>query len=514
MEHFARSSGLLLHISSLPGRHGIGDLGAGAQQFVDFLADAKQSLWQVLPLGPTSEGNLHSPYVSLSAFAGNPLFINLDMLVEDKLLPEDELAHAPVFPDDSVDYEGAAAYKLAVLRRVAERFAVVAPAPWQSAFSQFCERHRWWLDDYALFMTLRSVFQDEAWPTWEPALARREPATLQAWREKLAHDIRFHELLQFFFFTQWQRLKLYAHRRGVKLIGDIPIYVGFDSAEVWAHPELFDLDPETLTPRFVAGVPPDYFSETGQRWGNPLYRWRDEHGRPMQAVYDWWVQRFRGTLELVDFLRVDHFRGFEAYWAIPAEEETAINGHWVPGPGARLFAAVHHALGELPIIAEDLGVITPEVSALRRQLGFPGMKVLQFAFDGDARNPYLPHNYTDQHCVVYTGTHDNDTTQGWFHAAPPEQQVQVLHYLGCADAADLAWKFIRLAWSSVATLAIAPLQDVLGLGSEGRMNVPGQPAGNWRWRYRSDALDPAVSARLAELTRLYGRDVIQVQEKR
>ncbi|HXG19255.1 MAG TPA: 4-alpha-glucanotransferase, partial [Methylomirabilota bacterium] len=345
-------------------------------------------------------------------------------------------------------------------------------------------------------------------------LARREPATLQAWREKLAHDIRFHELLQFFFFTQWQRLKLYAHRRGVKLIGDIPIYVGFDSAEVWAHPELFDLDPETLTPRFVAGVPPDYFSETGQRWGNPLYRWRDEHGRPMQAVYDWWVQRFRGTLELVDFLRVDHFRGFEAYWAIPAEEETAINGHWVPGPGARLFAAVHHALGELPIIAEDLGVITPEVSALRRQLGFPGMKVLQFAFDGDARNPYLPHNYTDQHCVVYTGTHDNDTTQGWFHAAPPEQQVQVLHYLGCADAADLAWKFIRLAWSSVATLAIAPLQDVLGLGSEGRMNVPGQPAGNWRWRYRSDALDPAVSARLAELTRLYGRDVIQVQEKR
>jgi 4-alpha-glucanotransferase len=514
MEHFARSSGLLLHISSLPGRFGIGDLGSGAQQFVDFLADAKQSLWQVLPLGPTSIGTLHSPYVALSAFAGNPLFISLDMLVEDKLLSEEELASAPIFPDGNVDYEGAEAYKFAVLRQSAERFATVASAPWQSAFSQFCERHRWWLDDYALFMALRSVFQDASWHTWEPALARREPTALQSWRGKLAHDIRFHELLQFFFFTQWQRLKLYAYRRGVKLIGDISIYVGFDSAEVWAHPELFDLDPETHAPRFVAGVPPDYFSETGQRWGNPLYRWRDEHDRPMQAVYDWWVQRFRGMFELVDIVRVDHFRGFEAYWAIPADENTAINGHWIPGPGARLFAAVQHALGELPIIAEDLGIITPEVDALRRQLGFPGMKVLQFAFGGDARNPYLPHNYADPHCVVYTGTHDNDTTLGWFCSATSESQAHVLRYLSQAEERDLVWNFIRLAWSSVAVCAIAPLQDVLGLGSEGRMNVPGRSSGNWRWRYLSDALAPTFSARLAELTSLFGRDLTQVQEKR
>ncbi|MBI3247410.1 MAG: 4-alpha-glucanotransferase [Deltaproteobacteria bacterium] len=506
MERFARSSGILLPIFSLPSRFGIGDLGDGAHRFIDFLAEAKQSLWQILPLGPTSGGNLHSPYVALSAFAGNPLFISLEMLVEDGLLAPEEIRQVPEFSDQVVDYGRVSAYKLAVLRRVAERFAVDAPARWQASFSQFCERHRWWLDDYTFFMALRATFQDASWHEWEPALQRREPAALQEWRGKIAQEIRLHELLQCLFFAQWQRLKLYAHRRSVKIIGDIPIYVGFDSAEVWAHPELFDLDGETRLPRLIAGVPPDYFSETGQRWGNPLYRWRDAHDRPVQAVYDWWIQRFRATFELVDLVRVDHFRGFESYWAIPAEEQTAMNGHWVPGPGARLFSAVQHALGDLPIIAEDLGVITPEVDALRRQFGFPGMKILQFAFGGDVRNPYLPHNYGDPRCVVFTGTHDNDTALGWFRSTTDECRSHVLHYLGRAAEADLHWELIRLAWSSVAALAIAPLQDVLGLGREGRTNTPGQAQGNWEWRYTSDALGPELSHRLAELTHLYGRD--------
>ena len=291
----------------------------------------------------------------------------------------------------------------------------------------------------------------------------------------------------------------------MKIVGDIPIYVGFDSAEVWAHPELFDLHPETRTPHCVAGVPPDYFSETGQRWGNPLYRWRDERGQPLLAVQDWWVRRFRSIFEFVDIVRIDHFRGFEAYWSIPAEEKTAVKGEWLPGPGASLFSTIGEALGDLPIIAEDLGIITPEVDALRLQFNFPGMKVLQFAFGGDAHNPYLPHNYDDSHCVVYTGTHDNDTTLGWFRSASAECREHVLRYLGREDETEISWEMLRLAWRSVASFAIAPMQDVLNLGSEGRMNIPGQPEGNWRWRYLPDALDPAVSAHLAELTSLYGR---------
>lgn len=504
--HFVRSSGVLLHVTSLPGRYGVGDLGVGAYQFVDFLVQGKQSLWQVLPLGPTNGGNLYSPYVALSAFAGNPLFISLEALVEDGLLSESELHTVPTSPEGRADYDAACIGKLALLRTVADRFHSDAPASWRAAFANFCTQHGWWLDDYALFMALRARFQDSSWHTWTPNLVRREAAALRAWGKRLEADTYYHKLLQLFFFTQWERLKAYANERGVQIIGDIPIYVGFDSAEVWAHPELFDLLPGTRTPRCVAGVPPDYFSETGQRWGNPLYRWRDEYGQLVQPVYDWWVRRFRLTFALVDIVRVDHFRGFEAYWAVPEEEETAVKGQWLPGPGAALFSAIQAALGELPVIAEDLGVITPEVDALRLQFGFPGMKVLQFAFDSDARNSYLPHNYTDPQCVVYTGTHDNDTTLGWFQSASPEYQEHVLRYLGRVDSADLPWDMIRLAWSSVALFAIAPLQDVFGLGSEDRMNTPGQAEGNWQWRYPPDALNPDLSARLAELTTLYGRD--------
>jgi 4-alpha-glucanotransferase len=503
---FPRSSGILLHISSLPGRFGIGDLGAEAYHFVDFLAAGKQSLWQILPLGPTSGGNAHSPYVALSAFAGNPLLINLEQLVADGLLSESTLASMPVLPEGVTDYANAGAGKFPVLRMVAEQFSRAASSALQTTFRTFCDQHRWWLDDYALFMALRAEFHDASWQTWMPELTRREPTALATWEKKLAQEIYFHKFLQLIFFAQWNRLKTYANERGVKIVGDIPIYVGFDSAEVWAHPELFDLQPDTQTPRVVAGVPPDYFSETGQRWGNPLYRWRDEHGQSVQAVYDWWVRRFRATLEMADIVRVDHFRGFEAYWAIPAEAKTAVNGQWLLGPGAQLFQLVQRVLTELPVIAEDLGVITPEVDALRLQFSFPGMKVLQFAFGGDASNPYLPHNYSDPDCVVYTGTHDNDTTRGWFASATPEYQDHVLRYLGRADDDDIHWQLMRLAWSSVATLAIAPLQDVLGIGSEGRMNIPGQPEGNWCWRYHPEVLEPELSIRLAELTSLYGRD--------
>ncbi len=503
---FTRSSGILLHLTSLPGRFGIGDLGAAAYRFVDFLADGRQSLWQILPLGPTSGGNNHSPYVSLSAFAGSSLLISLDALVEDGLLPASTLAEVPSLPEGGADYDGARLHKLSVLRTVSERFAGVAADSWRTAFAEFCQRQHWWLDDYALFMALREVFHEASWHSWEPELIRREPPALRDWSDRLTQDILFHKHLQFFFFTQWTRLKKYANQRGVRIIGDLPIYVGFDSAEVWSHPELFLLDPHSRAPLAVAGVPPDAFSETGQRWGNPLYRWRDEHGQAVDAVYEWWVWRFHSTLEVTDILRVDHFRGFEAYWSVPATEKTAVNGQWIPGPGASVFTRVQDALGTLPVIAEDLGVITPEVDALRLQFGFPGMKVLQFAFDGGATNPYLPHNYPDSRCVVYTGTHDNNTTLGWFHFSPPERRVAVLRYLGRAESAELHWDLIRLAFSSVACMAVIPLQDILGLGNEGRMNVPGRSQGNWCWRYQAGALNSALSDRLAELTRTYGRD--------
>jgi len=501
-----RSSGILLHLTSLPGRFGIGDLGPEAYRFVDFLTDSQQTLWQILPLGPTSGGNEHSPYVALSAFAGNPLLISLETLVVEGLLSTAELAAVPVLPEGTADYDRARFHKLALLRTVSERFATAASGSWRTAFGEFCQRQYWWLNDYALFMALHEVFYEAAWDSWDPDLMQREPSALRDWSARLAEDILFHKHIQFFFFTQWNKLKSYANQRGITIIGDLPIYVGFDSAEVWSHPELFLLDPHTRSPLAVAGVPPDAFSKTGQRWGNPLYRWKDKHDQPVAEVSKWWVRRFRSTLELTDILRVDHFRGFEAYWMAPADEETAVNGRWVTGPGAELFTKVQHALGDLPVIAEDLGVITPEVDALRLQFGFPGMKVLQFAFDDNADNPYLPHNYTDTRCVVYTGTHDNDTTLGWFRASPPDRQGEILRYLGRTDSVELHWAMIRLAFSSIAAFAIIPLQDVLGLGSESRMNIPGQPKGNWHWRYTPGSLNSTVSTHLAELTHTYGRD--------
>jgi 4-alpha-glucanotransferase len=505
--YFPRSSGLLLHLSSLPGPFGIGDVGPEAYRFVDFLADHQQQFWQILPVGPTTRGSYHSPYDALSAFAGNPLFISPELLVQDGLLPTAALNGMSALPEGTVNYPEAGARKFALFHLASGRFTSAASAAQQAAFSDFCKQQGWWLDDYVRFMVLREAFQEQVWFAWEPNLVRRDPATLARGDTTFAQEIRFHKHLQFFFFSQWRRLKTYANQRGVKLVGDIPIYVGLDSAEVWSKPDLFSLDRQTYAPWFVAGVPPDYFSKTGQRWGNPLYRWWDEDNRPVEGVYAWWNRRFRAIFALVDIVRIDHFRGFEAYWSIPAAEETAINGQWMPGPGAELFTRVQAELCELPVIAEDLGVITPEVDSLRLQFGFPGMKVLQFAFGGDARNPYLPHNYTDPRCVVYTGTHDNDTVQGWFHTLSPQDQSSVLRYLGRTEANEVHWDLIRLALSSIATLAIIPLQDILGLGSETRMNTPAQRQENWLWRFLPGVLSAETGARLAEMTSIYGREV-------
>src|SRR6266540_494247 len=452
-----RKSGILLHPTSLPGRWGIGDLGDAAYAFVDFLTAAGQQLWQVMPLGPTGYGD--SPYQGFSAFAGNPLLISLDNLLAEGLLADEDLFGAPSFPDAMVDYGAVIPFKDALLRRSFERFMAAAAPEQRDAFADFRARNHAWLDDYALFAALKQAHGGANWNTWPPETAARQPEAIAYWTRDLSDQIEFHAYLQFQFFSQWRRLKQYANERGVQIVGDIPIFVAYDSADVWANREIFALDDQGR-PTVVAGVPPDYFSATGQLWGNPLYRW-DVLAR---RGYTWWVERFRTTLTLVDIARLDHFRGFAAYWEVPAGEPTAVKGRWAPGPGVALFEVVRAALGGLPIIAEDLGLITQDVEDLRDTLGFPGMKVLQFAFNGDPDDAYLPHNY-ERRCVVYTGTHDNDTTLGWWRTITPDDRRNVQLYLG-RDGSDISWDFIRLALASVAEMAIIPMQDVLGLGSE------------------------------------------------
>ena len=488
-----RKSGVLLHPTSLPGPGGIGSLGKDACRFVDFLQSAGQSYWQVLPLGPAAYGN--SPYSSYSAFAGNPLLINLETVLAEGDLAKGDLA--VTLPAESVDYERVELHKYAVLRKAAASFFAKGDQGRREEFWRFCDGNHW-LHDYGLFMALKEHFQGKSWCDWPVKLARREPQALKEYTEQLGTAIGEQQYLQWQFFKQWGVLKLYANERGVEIIGDIPIFVAFDSADVWAHLELFHLD-ERGRPTVVAGVPPDYFSKTGQLWGNPLYNWEAiaYHG------FGWWIERFRSAFTLYDTVRVDHFRGFEACWEVPAGEKTAVNGRWVKGPGENLFNAVNNALGELPIIAEDLGVITPEVEALRDRFGFPGMKILQFAFGSGPDNIYLPHNHIRE-CVVYTGTHDNDTTLGWFGKLPVKEQKKVVNYLG-TPGEEVAWELIRAALASVATTAIIPLQDLLGLGSEGKMNTPGTSSGNWTWRFPATALSSKLGKRLHELTELYGR---------
>lgn len=493
---FPRSSGVLLHPTSLPGRFGIGDLGEPAYRFVDFLVEARQSLWQVLPLGPTGYGD--SPYQAFSSFAGNPLLISLEELVKEGALPSDALEVTPRFPDDRVSFGVVIEFKMAILRQSFHYFQEHASRAQRQEFARFCDAERGWLDDYALFMALKGHHAGAVWNTWEPKIARREPQALARWRQELATPVAFQQYLQYQFFRQWAAVKGYANRQGIRIVGDVPIFVAHDSADVWAHPELFYLD-ESGSPTVVAGVPPDYFSETGQLWGNPLYRW----DVMAQDGYAWWIERMRMAFRLVDVIRLDHFRGFEGYWEVPATERTAVRGRWVKGPGAAFFQALQQALGDVPIIAEDLGVITPEVEALRDGFGFPGMKILQFAFATDSGNEFLPHNYP-RHCVVYTGTHDNDTTVGWFHSAPEQERTYCLQYLG-TDGREIHWDLIRLAMMSVADTVVFPLQDLLGLGTEARMNYPSRLGGNWAWRFTAEMLTEEIRDRLAGLTETYGR---------
>lgn len=491
-----RSSGILLHPTSLPGPFGIGELGEEAYRFVDFLASSQQHLWQVLPLGPT--GYADSPYASFSSFAGNHLLISLRQLANDGLLEEAALASPPAFPTTSVDYGAVIEFKMPLLWQSFERFNARATPDQRKWFEQFRQNNQHWIDDYALFMALKDEHHGAPWTEWEPDLVARKPEALSAWQNRLAERANFHAYLQYQFSMQWSSLKQHATARSIQIVGDLPIFVAHDSADVWAHPELFYLD-ETGSPTVVSGVPPDYFSATGQRWGNPLYRW----DKLAQTGYAWWIERFRAALALVDLLRLDHFRGFEAYWEIPGTEETAVKGRWVPGPGADLFNALEKALGQVPVIAEDLGVITPGVVALRKQFGFPSMRVLQFGFSSDARNEHLPHNFERQ-TLVYTGTHDNDTTLGWYRTREPLEQHAVREYLA-TDASNVSLDLIRLAFSSVAQFAIVPLQDVLALGSEARMNMPGRAAGNWAWRYQPGALQDWHRDWLAHITRMFNR---------
>lgn len=491
-----RASGVLLHPTSLPGSHGIGDLGPAAYRFIDFLATARQQVWQILPLGHPGHG--YSPYAALSAFAGNPLLVSLDRLADEGLLAADELRDAPQFSPDRVDYDAVSGFKLAKLRQAYERFAAFATPGMREDFAGFRAAEARWLGDYALFIALKEELGGRAWNEFGPEVVRRHPEALEAGRTRLASAVEATEFAQYMFFRQWLDLKRYANGRGIRIMGDIPIFVAYDSADVWANQSIFMLD-DSGQMLAVAGVPPDAFSDTGQRWGNPLYRWDELAANG----YAWWVERLRKSLEVNDFLRLDHFRGFAAYWEVPASEPTAVNGRWVAGPGARFFTAARQALGALPIVVEDLGLITEDVIALREELGYPGMKVLHFAFGDDHRNPYLPHNY-EPNFVVYTGTHDNDTSRGWFETLPEWQRHRVLAYLG-RDGHDITWDLIRLAMMSTAKTAIFPLQDVLDLGGWARMNYPGRADGNWAWRVALDRLTPEVAHRLGDLAALYGR---------
>ncbi len=504
-----RLSGLLLHVTSLPSPFGIGDLGPAAFRFADFLAQTRQQLWQVLPLVPVAYG--YSPYSSPSTFAGNPLLISPDRLVEEGILRQEDLSDRPDFPEDRVDFEHAVPFKFGVLERAFARFEDGETGLNPADFEGFCAQEADWLEDYALFMALKSEYGDGVWTAWPHELAHRHGEALRHAHHMHARAVRLHKFWQFLFARQWNALHQYCHERGIRIFGDLPIYVAHDSADCWANPDLFFLD-EQGHPTVVAGVPPDYFSETGQRWGNPLYRWK----RMRERGYTWWTRRLARTFKLYDLVRLDHFRGFAGYWEVPAEEETAVNGRWVEGPGASLFDTLRHNLGSLPVVAENLGVITPDVTALMEQQHFPGMAVLQFAFDSDATSDFLPHNYQPS-LVAYTGTHDNDTIIGWWDDLPTSQprhdgslagtgKAYARAYLGLGEGdEDVHWAFIRAAMASVASLVVIPLQDLLGTGSEGRMNVPGRESDNWAWRFAQDALSKGVADRLRTLTEVYGR---------
>ena len=505
-----RSSGILLHPTSLPGRFGVGDFGGEAYKFVDWLAAAGQTFWQVMPLGPTGYGD--SPYSAFSAFAGNTNLVSPEKLVESGLLADADISEVPDgLKPGRVDYGKVIEYKRGLLEKAHQNFAAKLKEDegLRRDYEGFLDFASVWLDDWALFAALKDEYKGAPWNTWAAGLARREPAAIEAARTSFAEQTEAHRFFQYVFFQQWLQLKKYANERGVRVVGDMPIFVAHNSADVWAKPELFKLKDDG-SPEAVAGVPPDAFSRTGQLWGNPIYDWE----RMRRDGFAWWVARVRVTLKIVDVVRLDHFRGFAAYWEVPAEHETAERGRWVEAPGRELFRSIKASLGELPIIAEDLGFITPDVIELRDEFGFPGMRILQFGFSTDSTNKDLPHNYV-RNTAVYTGTHDNDTAAGWFQSQPGGSSVRsaekiererqyCLDYLH-TDGAEINWDFIRAVYASAGDTALVPLQDVLGLGSEARMNTPATMSGNWSWRFRDGDLDESVSARLRRLAETYGR---------
>ena len=498
IEMFERSSGILLHPTSLPGKYGIGSLGKEAYKFVDFLKKANQKLWQIFPLGPTGYGD--SPYQCFSTFAGNPYLIDFDLLIEQNLLAEEDLKGVDFGGNEEyIDYGAIYNQKYPLLRKAYENFKANENKELKEKLETFKAENSSWLDDYSLYISLKNHFNGLPWNEWEDDIRTRKEAAINKYKAELADEIEYNNFIQFLFFTQWNNVKKYANDNGIKIIGDIPIFVAVDSSDAWANPEIFLFDPE-LKPVKVAGVPPDYFSATGQLWGNPLYDW----DKLKELNYKWWVDRVRSNLSTCDIIRIDHFRGFDEYWAVPYGDKTAENGTWCPGPRTDLFNAIKNELGELPIIAEDLGTMTQGVIDLREATGFPGMKILGFAFDSKEENDYLPHTYT-KNCVVYTGTHDNDTLIGWFTKANEDDKQFARNYLNSRSDNEIHWDAIRGAWSSVANMAIAPIQDFLGLGSEARINTPGLASGNWQWRLKDGVLTDELAERIAKLTKIYSR---------
>ena len=493
----ARYSGILVHPTSFPSDYGIGDFGKGAYEFIDYLKLSGQTLWQILPLGPTGFGD--SPYQSFSAFAGQPLLISPELLIEDGLLAEEDITLPAGLSDKKVNYGAVIPFKFSLYKKAYRTFCKGANPALSDAFAVFCDSEKDWLDDYAFFMACKDAHNGQCWLEWEPELLAPTAAVREKWTQKLSDDIGYYQFIQFLFFRQWANLKDYANQNGIRIIGDIPIFVSLDSVDVWSHKQLFDLN-EKGYPNAVSGVPPDYFSATGQLWGNPLYNWKELE----RTGFDWWIRRVKGQLRLVDILRIDHFRGFVGYWAVPYGSATAIHGQWLKAPGREFLLALKRALGEnLPIWAEDLGVITKEVEALRDDFHLPGMRVLQFAFEDPNDNMMMPHNHMEN-CICYPGTHDNDTAKGWYSHSSKDAQKKARQYMN-TGAADVAWAFIRTALSSVATYTVIPLQDVMSLGSEARMYMPGRSEGNWAWRYQSSDLDADWGNYLRYLTKLYHR---------
>jgi len=492
---------VLLHLTSLPSEYGIGDLGKEAYNFIDFLKKANQKLWQILPLNPPASGG--SPYNCFSAFAGNALLISVDKLIEDGLLKVEEVTNVPNFAETKVEFSRVIKFKNELFLKAFNRFDELAEG---YGYTQFKEENEYWLSDFCLYMALKEQFDNRAWNRWDKDISFREKQAVERYQSKLVDKIRYQEFLQYIFSKQWSKLKNYANYNGIKIIGDLPIFVAHDSSDVWAHPELFDLGDEGNS-RKVAGVPPDYFSKTGQLWGNPHYNWK----RMQENNFLWWRKRFEKLLEQVDITRIDHFRGFEAYWEVDASEKTAERGKWIKAPGYELFSAVKQHLGNLPVIVEDLGFITPEVNKMKKKFGFPGMEILQFSFNKKTLLKLRPDGY-EKHCVLYTGTHDNDTLLGWYRELKQSKNTRVLKilekYYGITNGMSgekVCWTLIEAVYKSKANFVIIPLQDILCLGNEARMNFPGTVSGNWLWRYKKGDITKEMEKNLALLTRKYER---------